>query len=88
MPDTVPGKWGQRNAAIELCSKPVSRGVYAGERLSRGGTGKLHRDSHGRQPGSRDATVRDDKGGVRKRELWSRLHGHVPRKRRNSQAFS
>jgi hypothetical protein len=40
MPDTVPGKWGQRNTVIELCSKPVSRGVYAGERLSLGGTGK------------------------------------------------
>jgi hypothetical protein len=30
----------------------------------------------------------DDKGGVRKRERWTRLNGHVPRKRRNSQALA
>jgi hypothetical protein len=41
-----------------------------------------------RQPDSREATVRDDKGGVRKRGLWTRLNGHVPRKRRNSQALA
>ena len=28
------------------------------------------------------------KGGVRKRGLWTRLNGHVPRKRRNSQALA
>ena len=39
-------------------------------------------------PDSRDATVRDDKGGARKRELWTRLNGHVPWKRRNSQALA
>ena len=27
-------------------------------------------------------------GGLQKRELWERLNGHVPRKRRNSQAFA
>ena len=48
----------------------------------------MQRDSHGRQPDSRDTTVRDDKGGARKRELWTRLNGHVPRKRRNSQALA
>jgi hypothetical protein len=45
------------------------------------------RDRLGRQPDSRDATVRDDTGGVRKRGLWKRLNGHGQRKRRNSQAF-
>ena len=30
--------------------------------------------------------TRDDTGGIRKRGLWSRLNGHVPRKRRNCQA--
>jgi hypothetical protein len=41
-----------------------------------------------RLPDSREATVRDEKGGVRKRGLWTRLNGHVPRKRRNSQALA
>ena len=27
-------------------------------------------------------------GGLRKRGRWERLNGHVPRKRRNSQAFA
>jgi hypothetical protein len=80
MPDTVLGKW-VTNTAIELCSKPVSHGVYAGERLSLCGTGKAVEGQSWSPTGLASATVRDDKGAVRKRELWSRLNGHVPRKR-------
>ena len=43
-------------------------------------------ESYGRQPYSGNPTVRDDKGGLRKRGLRSGLNGHVPRKRRNCQA--
>ena len=74
MPDSAPAKSG-RYAAIELRGKPVAHGVYASERLSHGELGKMHRNSHGRQPDSRNATVRDDTGGVRKRGLWRRLNG-------------
>ena len=39
MPDTVPAQSGRR-AAIELRGKPVTRGVYASERLNLGEVGK------------------------------------------------
>jgi hypothetical protein len=85
MPDSVLAQLGRCTAA-ELRGKPVARGVYASERLSLVAIGKTSRNSHGRQPDSRDATVRDDTGGLRRRELWERLNGHGKRKRRNSQA--
>ena len=39
MPDSVSAKSG-RDAVIELRGKPVTRGVYASERLSLGEVGK------------------------------------------------
>ena len=60
MPDSVPALL-ERHTAVEPCGKP-RRGVYASERLSHGEIGKIARDTHGRQPDSRDATVRDDPG--------------------------
>jgi hypothetical protein len=58
MPDTVLAKSGW-HAAIERRGKPVTRGVYASERLSLSEVGKTGQDSHDRQPDSRDATVRE-----------------------------
>jgi hypothetical protein len=52
--------------------------VIAGKAANLGGEDLCH------QPDSRDATVRDAKGAVRKREPWTRLNEYVPRKRRNS----
>ena len=40
MPDSVPALLG-RHTDIELCDKPVARGVYASERLSHGEAGKI-----------------------------------------------
>ena len=40
------------------------------------------------QPDSGNPTVRDERGGLRKRGLWWKLNGHVPRKRRNRQALT
>jgi hypothetical protein len=68
MPDSVPAQLGRR-AAMEVCGKPVAHGVYASERLSLGEVGKIAQDSHGRQPDSRNVTVRDDTGG--RMETWA-----------------
>ncbi len=48
-----------------------------GERLSLRGVGKTAWDSYGRQPDSGNPTVRDDKGGLRKRD--TRFDSHLPR---------
>jgi hypothetical protein len=87
MLDTVPAT-SDRHTAIEMSSKLVSSGAYASERLNLSGTGKIAQGESGRQPDSRDATVRDDTGGVRRRGLWKRLNGHGKRKRRDGQAFA
>lgn len=48
--------------------------VCGGEAKVRTGLGKTDRP--------------ESQGGLRKRELWYRLNGHVKRKRRNSQAWT
>jgi hypothetical protein len=77
-----------RHAAAELRGKLSRLGRMRVSAQATAGRGRSHRDSHGRQPDSRDTTVRDETGGVRKRGLWKKLNGHVKRKRRNSQAFA
>jgi hypothetical protein len=64
-----PGKDGKRNCHHEPNSKPVKVGEYVGKHL----IFRLHREGcwgkcHSRQPDSGNPTVRDEKGGLWKRE--------------------
>ncbi|MDL1979837.1 MAG: hypothetical protein LWX52_17450 [Deltaproteobacteria bacterium] len=53
-------------------SKPITQGAYVSQHLSFGVIGKAHGESYGHQPDPLNPTVRDENGGLQKREFTLR----------------
>jgi len=86
-PDAELGERSFRSRG-DPAGKLLREGVYASQRLSFARVGKACRGNAEVRTGFGKTDRPGSQGGLRKRELWRRLNGHVPWKHRNSQAFA
>ncbi len=72
--------WTMKVGPSPAC-KPQSRGVYVCQHLSLLGDGKAAGGHARARTGLGKSDRPGSQGGLRKRGLWCRLNGHIPRKR-------